>query len=114
MAATWNELENSARRAIESTLAELPEEIRAEAKNIPCLFEPFCEDDPEILGIYGNFVPGERSDANGPIILYLETIEDYCREEETDFAAEVRLTFLHELGHHFGWDEEDLESRGLG
>jgi predicted Zn-dependent protease with MMP-like domain len=110
----WKRLEDSARRIIEATLEELPKEIRAQAQEIPCLFEPFCPEDPEILGIYGNFSPGEMSGANGPIILYLETIEDYCREEDSDFAAEVRLTFLHELGHHFGWDEDDLESRGLG
>ena len=110
---SWDQLEADARRVVESTIAELPPEIRSEAKNLPCLFEPFCADDPEILGIYENFVSGERPDANGPIILYLETIEDYCFEEDLDFAAEVRLTFLHELGHHFGWDEDDLESRGL-
>jgi predicted Zn-dependent protease with MMP-like domain len=109
----WDRLTDTARRVIETILAELPKEIRSEAQEIPCLFEPFCPDDPEIMGIYGNFVPGEMSDANGPIILYLETIEDYCDEEGADFASEVRITFLHELGHHFGWDEDDLESRGL-
>jgi predicted Zn-dependent protease with MMP-like domain len=25
----------------------------------------------------------------------------------------VRLTYLHELGHFLGWDESDLEIRGL-
>jgi predicted Zn-dependent protease with MMP-like domain len=25
----------------------------------------------------------------------------------------VRLTYLHELGHYFGWDEDQLTSRGL-
>ena len=24
------------------------------------------------------------------------------------------LTLLHEIGHHLGWDEEELEARGLG
>lgn len=27
---------------------------------------------------------------------------------------EVRITILHELGHHFGLDEDDLESLGYG
>ena len=34
-------------------------------------------------------------------------------DEDADFEDEVRLTYLHELGHHFGWDEGDLEERGL-
>lgn len=112
--ARWEKLVTRAQRVVESTLAELPPEIRGEAQGIPCLFEEHDEEDPDIMGIYaGDFVPGEMSEANGPIILYLATIEEICLEEGEDFDAEVRLTYLHELGHHFGWDEGDLEARGL-
>ena len=110
---SWAKLETRARGVVDQTIAELPPEIRDVARQIPCLFQEHCIEDPEILGIYGDFSPGEVSEANGPIILYLETIRDYCREEGSDFATEVRLTYLHELGHHFGWDEGDLEERGL-
>jgi predicted Zn-dependent protease with MMP-like domain len=106
--------EARAQRVIEATLAELPPEIQAEARGVPCLFQEWNEDDPELLGIYSDFAPGEVSEANGPIILYLGAIEDYCADEGGDFEDEVRLTFLHELGHHFGWDEGELEERGLG
>jgi predicted Zn-dependent protease with MMP-like domain len=109
----WQSLCEWAGHIVEKVVAELPPEIRAEANQIPYLFEPRCLDDPDILGIYGHFSPGEVSDSNGPIILYLHAIEDYCVEEDLDFADEVRTTFLHELGHHFGWDEGDLELRGL-
>jgi predicted Zn-dependent protease with MMP-like domain len=111
--AAWETLVAEASRVIEATLAELPPEIRQEAGQVPCLFERICIEDPEILGTYGHFVPGEVSEANGPIILYLETIDDLCADEDADFADEVRLTYLHELGHHLGWDEDDLEARGL-
>ncbi len=110
----WESLKTEAQRVIEETIAELPPEIQVEAKKVPVLFEEECAEDPEILGTYGHFVPGEVSEANGPIILYLATIDDYCAEENEDFATEVRLTYLHELGHHLGWDEGDLEERGLG
>ncbi len=109
----WEKYCAEAQRIVAATIAALPKEIRAEAAQIPCLFEEYCPDDPEILGIYGHFLPGEMSEANGPIILYLLAIEEFCRDEEADFAEEVRTTFLHELGHHFGWDEGDLEVRGL-
>ncbi len=94
-------------------MAQFPPEIREEAQKVPVLFEEECVDDPEIMGMYGHFIPGEVSEANGPIILYLLTIADFCEDEGEDFASEVRLTYLHELGHHFGWDEGDLEERGL-
>jgi predicted Zn-dependent protease with MMP-like domain len=110
----WTRLQARAEKIVAGTLDELPPEIQAAARRVPCLLERRCADDPEILGIYGHFSPGELSGSNGPIILYLETILDYCEEEGEDFDEEVRLTFLHELGHHFGWDEGDLEERGLG
>jgi predicted Zn-dependent protease with MMP-like domain len=107
-------LRAQAQRTVAATVAELPPEISAEASAIPCLFESYCEDDPDLLGIYGHFTPGEVSVANGPILLYLDAIWDFCQDEGEDFEEEVRITYLHELGHHFGWDEGDLEERGLG
>ena len=112
-AAYWEQLKAEAQRVVEETIAELPPEIQAEAQKVPCLFEKVCKEDPELLGSYGNFVPGEVSDANGPIVLYLVTLDDFCADEDADFDEEVRLTYLHELGHHLGWDEDDLEARGL-
>jgi len=111
--AHWERLEHAARRVVAETLAELPHEIQPAARAVPCLFQEWCEDDPELLGIYSDFSPGEVSAANGPIILYLAAIEEFCLDEDAEFEDEVRLTFLHELGHHFGWGEGDLEERGL-
>ena len=112
--ARWELLKARAGSIIEETIAELPGEILAEAQKVPVLFEQRCQDDPDILGTYGHFTLNEIGEANGPIILYLATIEDMCDEEDEDFSVEVRLTYLHELGHHLGWDEGDLEARGLG
>lgn len=113
MSEPWEKLKARAQAVVEAAIADLPPDVRGEAQKVPCLFEEFCEEDPELLGMYQNFIPGQVGDANGPIILYLETIEDLCEEEGEDFETEVRLTYLHELGHHLGWDEGDLEERGL-
>jgi predicted Zn-dependent protease with MMP-like domain len=112
--AHWEKLKAMAQSCIEETIDELPEDIRAEAQKVPCLFERESKTDPDFLGTYGHFTLNEVGEANGPIMLFLGTIETVCAEEGTDFFQEVRLTFLHELGHHFGWDEDDLEARGLG
>ena len=109
----WDKLLAIAQQVIEKTIAELPDQVRDEARQVPVLFEQECYDDPEILGRYGHFEPGEISEANGPIVLYLGAIDDFCAEEGEDFATEVRITYLHELGHHIGLDEGDLEARGL-
>lgn len=113
MSVRWDKLLALAQKVVEKTMADLPADLAAEARQVPVLFEEECADDPEILGHYGHFEPGEVSDANGPIILYLRAIEDFCIDEGEDFASEVRITYLHELGHHIGFDEDDLEARGL-
>ena len=110
---TWENLKARAQAVVEAAISNLPSDIRVEAQKVPCLFEDLCEEDPELLGVYQNFVLGQVGESNGPIILYLRTIEDLCEDEGEDFETEVRLTYLHELGHHLGWDEGDLEERGL-
>jgi predicted Zn-dependent protease with MMP-like domain len=46
-------------------------------------------------------------------MLYLAEIHDFCTTEGLDFADQIRITYLHELGHHLGLDEKELEIRGL-
>jgi predicted Zn-dependent protease with MMP-like domain len=111
--ARWEKLKARAEATVEATLAELPPEILEEAKKVPVILDRRCKEDPEILGQYNFFEPGEVSAANGPILLYLEAIDEFCLDEGADFEEEVKLTYLHELGHHLGWDEGDLEERGL-
>jgi predicted Zn-dependent protease with MMP-like domain len=58
----------------------------------------------------------ELSEANPTppqILLYLDNLWDYAGADPETFAEEVRVTYLHELGHFLGWDEEDLAARGL-
>jgi predicted Zn-dependent protease with MMP-like domain len=47
------------------------------------------------------------------IILYLANLWDYAHEDDAEFRREVRRTYLHELGHFLGLDEEDLDLRDL-
>lgn len=34
--------------------------------------------------------------------------------DDLDIASEIKITLLHEIGHHFGLDEHALHSIGLG
>jgi predicted Zn-dependent protease with MMP-like domain len=102
---------------------KLPDEIREIGRALPVL----CESVPnaevvaegfpaDILGLFEGPAHGEEpSDHPLPphIILYLENLWGYAEKDPGTFRAEVRLTYLHELGHYLGWDEDEVAARGL-
>lgn len=47
------------------------------------------------------------------IRLFLENLWEWVENDEQDYRAEVATTYLHELGHFLGWDEDDIAARGL-
>ena len=73
--------------------------------------------EPDILGLFSGNPHGTEISHADPappqISLYLENIMDWAEGDPAGFAEEVRLTYLHELGHFLGWDEDDLAARGL-
>jgi len=47
---------------------------------------------------------------SGPdhIVLYQKNIESVC-SNEAEVREQIRLTVIHELGHYFGMDENQLK-----
>ena len=74
-----------------------------------------CE--PDLLGLFvGHEHLGELADAQPlppQILLFLENIWDQAEGDERNYRDEVRLTYLHELGHYLGWDEDEVARHGL-
>ncbi|MEX1010300.1 MAG: metallopeptidase family protein [Chthoniobacterales bacterium] len=113
----------TARRIVVQTLHRLPDELREAARQLPVCFEDLPNDalladglDSDILGLFIGAPRHEQMHDPGPppqIILYLENILLECEEAGTTFAQEVRRTYLHELGHYLGLDEEALAARDL-
>ena len=63
---------------------------------------------------WGIFDEGAPASPTPRIRIWLENLWDVAEGDMASFRAEVRTTLLHEIGHVLGWDEEDLEERGLG
>ena len=113
----------TARRVVVQTLMKLPEELKAAARQVPVCFEDWPSEElvadglgPGILGLFVGAPRHEHVHDPGPppqIILYLENILEECEEEGTRFDEEVRRTYLHELGHYLGLDEDALAARDL-
>jgi predicted Zn-dependent protease with MMP-like domain len=122
MSADWKILCKIASAEVEMTLAALPKPLRMRAEKLPVTFERQPNADLQADGIeadtLGLFTGPEFADEeNVPlppqIILFLENIWDVAETDEKIFREEVRTTFLHELGHYLGLDEDELTERGL-
>ena len=122
MESNWHRLRQLALEEIEATLADLPRPLRAQARKLPVTFEPVPNAGLQADGIapdtLGLFTGAEFADAGAEvlppqIILFLDNLWDFAEGDEEIYCAEVRTTFLHELGHFLGLDEDDLTERGL-
>lgn len=86
------------------------------APDAQTLREMEIDDPTEILGLYQGLPLTERSLEGLPelpdrIVLYQKNIELVC-DTHAEIIHEIRVTVLHEVGHHFGLDEDDLEALG--
>lgn len=103
---------------------QLPPEIRTLARDVAVHYERLPAADviadgfpDDILGLFTGSAHGMdlAHDLPSPpqILLYVENLWDFAEEDADIFRDEVRLTYLHELGHYLGWDEDELTARGL-
>jgi predicted Zn-dependent protease with MMP-like domain len=117
------QLSAHAQRTVEHVRARLPAPVRAMAEGVTVqlqacppahvLAEGFPDD---ILGLFEGAAHGEETGGHAlppQISLYLDNLWDFAGGDAAVFREEVRVTYLHELGHFLGWDEEELAARGL-
>lgn len=98
---------------VERTLAGLPDEVLGALRNVAFLVETQSPDG-ELLGEYVG-VPRINRGSDEPmalpdrIILYFDDIAEECDHDATRIAQEVERTLWHEIAHHLGWEEDELE-----
>ena len=108
---------------VSTAKSELPFNLHSVTENIAITFETkpnaeFVADGIEenTLGLFlGESMADPPSTHPQPtqIILFLENIWEFTGTDESAFLEEIRITYLHELGHYFGFDEDDLQERNL-
>ena len=106
-------------------LATVPEPLRRHAADVVVRVEDFPDEEVcremdlespfDLLGLYQGVPIGDKSvfDPGGSmdmIFLYRRPILDYWSEYDEDLAALVRHVLIHEIGHHFGFSDEDMEA----
>ncbi len=124
MQITREEFEECVDRALEQipvSFAPHLENVLIEVANMPNA--KACEsvgirNPKHLLGLYQGVPMTRRSvehHARLPdrIMIYQANIQRICRTREA-LIEQIRKTVLHEVGHHFGLSEDDLEALGYG
>ncbi len=99
---------------VADALEEIPDELRAGMENLAIIVD--AESPPgHLYGLYEGVPLTSRGTYAGAspdrITIFLATI---CRSARTpdELADRVRVTVLHEVGHHFGIGEARLQALG--
>ena len=111
-------------RAVEelpAEFAEFLEEVPIEVRDLPSRQEMAglnLKSGNLLLGLYRGRPRTVRSVEDSGAIpdviyIYQEPIQQVCHTED-ELIQQVRTTVLHEIGHHFGLNEEDLTKLGYG
>ena len=120
----WESRTSRAERIVREVREALPDPVREASAGVAVRLERrvarhWLDEgiEPDSLGLFSG--PSMRdpdagaSDEAPLVTLFLENILDWCGGNEDAFDEEVERTFLHELGHFLGLEEDDMPSRDL-
>lgn len=108
----------------ETALGTIPRKLKRHLGRVVIRVEEFPDEETEaamdldspfdILGLYRGIAMPHKSVSDprpdlDMIFLYRCPILDYWCESGEDLASLVRHVLIHEIGHHFGFSDEDME-----
>jgi len=108
-------------RLVREAVASLPEELKDQLENVAMIIEENPPAQPvlgegsgeDLLGLYHGIMKKDRGLGYGnvlpdQIIIYRRPLERMSSTLD-DLRENVRQTVIHEVGHYFGFDEEELQ-----
>lgn len=110
-----------------AALAALPEPFASLAADVTCSVAEFAEDDVlkgfgmespfELMGLFTGIgltedgATAQTGQMPNTVFLYRRAILDYWAEHDDNTLGEiVTHVLIHELGHHFGFSDDDMEA----
>ena len=108
----------------EEALTLIPDHLRRLAADVIIRIEDFPDEETaremdlespfDLLGLYRGVALTDKSvgDPGGMpdmVFLYRRPILDYWCETGEDLAHLIRHVLIHEIGHHFGFSDADME-----
>jgi predicted Zn-dependent protease with MMP-like domain len=107
-----------------AAFATIPQRLSRHVTDVVIRVEEFPDEETEremglespfeLLGLYRGIALGLKSIDHTPddidmIFLYRRPILDYWCETGEDLVHVVRHVLIHEIGHHFGLSDEDMQ-----
>jgi predicted Zn-dependent protease with MMP-like domain len=98
-------------------MKEFEEAAQAAVDSVPAQFQPYLENtvfiieesSPEgLMGLYEGATALAAGEGMPERITLYKRAHEQASRSRADLVAEVQRTILHEIGHHFGMDEDDL------
>lgn len=108
----------------EAALAQLPDSFRDNLRGVAIRVDDFPDDEVlrdleiespyDLLGLYSGSPLGDKATNDAPapdqIFLYRRPILDEWIESGDSLAHIVRHVLIHEIGHHWGLSDADMEA----
>jgi predicted Zn-dependent protease with MMP-like domain len=100
-------------RLVKEALAELPDLFRKKLENLEIVVEELPPRQSGLLGLYQGVPLKRRGVFYGNILpdkitLYKANIEQIALQRREPLQDWIRRVLFHEIGHHFGFDEESI------
>ena len=110
-------------------LKRIPDQLKRHVTDVVIRVEEFPDPETEremalespfdLLGLYRGVSMPERSVMDSPsdldmIFLYRRPLLDYWCESGETLGGLVRHVLIHEIGHHFGFSDADMEAIEAG
>jgi predicted Zn-dependent protease with MMP-like domain len=102
MRVSMKEFEDAAQAAVDS----IPDEFRPYLENTVFIIEESSGEG--LMGLYEGATALAAGEGMPERITLYKRAHEESAESIEDLVAEVQRTILHEVGHHFGMDEDDL------
>lgn len=105
-------------RLVSDALDRIPAALTDGMDNVVVLVEDRHPEEPDLLGLYEGIALTERDWAYAgalpdAITIYRDSVLEVC-DSEADVVEQVAITVIHEIGHHFGIDDDRLHELGWG
>jgi predicted Zn-dependent protease with MMP-like domain len=91
---------------VRNALDSLPPNLARALDNVAIVIEDENAEEPDIFGLFDQpeYMPAK-------IAIYRKPLEEEF-PDPAELEDEIRITVLHELGHYFGMDEDQIAELG--